>query len=337
ALRGEAVLLVLDNLEQVLDAASHLADLLAACPTLTILATSRSLLRVSGEHDFPVPPLALPGDRALTLADLAQTEAVALFLMGARAADPGFALADGNASSIVAICERLDGLPLAIELAAARIKVLSPQALEARLTDRLRLLTGGARDQPARLRTMRDAIAWSHDLLSPEEQLLFRRLGVFAGGFTLEAAEAVCDDPNFDVLEGVTALVNQSLVRRMPPTEAADRFGMLETVREYAVELLEASGETAALQARQAAFFAALAERPAPTWWLPEEIAGEQPNMRAATAWALEHGETHLLPALAIALWQYLEPAADYDAMKRVVAATSPTPRTSLGQHVLLL
>jgi predicted ATPase/class 3 adenylate cyclase len=187
------LLLVLDNFEQVLGAAPRVAALLAACPRLNVLVTSRAVLHLAGEHDFPVPPLTLPERRTLPpLERLAQYEAVRLLLERARAALPDFAITDANAPAVAEICHRLDGLPLALELAAARVRHLSPQALLARLERRLPLLTGGPRDLPARHRTLRGAIAWSYDLLGPEEQALFRRLAVFAGGCTLEAAEAVC-------------------------------------------------------------------------------------------------------------------------------------------------
>jgi predicted ATPase len=195
-LRERRMLLVLDNFEQVMAAAPRIAELLAAGPDLTIVVTSRAPLRITGEQEFAVPPLRLPelpeGARDhLTLDELAANEAVALFLQRSRSVRPGFALTEANAAAVVEVCRRLDGLPLAIELAAARSKVLSPPALAARLTNRLQVLTGGPSDQPIRLQTMRGAIAWSSDLLAPEDQTLFRRLAVFAGGFTLDAAEAV--------------------------------------------------------------------------------------------------------------------------------------------------
>jgi predicted ATPase len=189
-LGDKELLLLLDNFEHVLEAAPLVADLLTGCPALKVLVTSRTVLRLSDEHDFPVPPLTLPpADGRSPLSELARTDAVALFLQRAAAVAPGFALAEENAGAIAEICIRLDGLPLAIELAAARSRLLSPGALRVRLTNRLLLLTDGARDRPLRLRTMRDAIAWSYDLLNPDEQRLFRRLSVFAGGFTLDAAE----------------------------------------------------------------------------------------------------------------------------------------------------
>jgi predicted ATPase len=191
AIFDRELLLVLDNLEHLLDSASFLSDLLAACPRLTILATSRELLRIQGEHEYPVQPLIVPASRGQwSLSELAEKGAVALFLQRARAARPAFALTEENAPAVAEICVRVDGLPLAIELSAARINVLSPNALLARLDRRLTLLVHGARDLPARQQTMRAAIAWSYDLLAPEEQAVFRRLSVFAGGFTLESGGA---------------------------------------------------------------------------------------------------------------------------------------------------
>ena len=259
SLRGRELVLIVDNFEHVLPAAPEVAGLLASCPTLKVLVTSRAVLGISGEHSVPVSPLALPvSGRAPSLAELAATEAVALFVARAAAADPGFALTEEIAADVAAICERLDGLPLAIELAAARVRVLSPAALLARLTDRLRILTGGPRDQPPRLRSLRDAVAWSYELLGPFEKAQFRRLSVFMGGCTLEAAEAVCGAPNQDVLAGITALVQQSLVRRVEPPGQAPRFGMLETIREFALEQLAASKEEADLRHRHARYFAEL-------------------------------------------------------------------------------
>ncbi|MEA2514123.1 MAG: hypothetical protein QOJ59_3610, partial [Thermomicrobiales bacterium] len=216
ALRGRSLLLVLDNLEQVATAGTDLADLVAGSPGLTILATSRVPLHVSVEQEYPVPALTTPAEAPGPPASIGDSEAVALFVQRARALRADFALTEANAVAIAEICRRLDGLPLAIELAAARVKILSPAALLARLGHRLDLLTGGTRDAPARLRTMRDAIAWSHDLLEPEEQTLFRRLAVFAGGFGLDAAEAVVAASgglSIDVFEGLASLVEKSLLR----------------------------------------------------------------------------------------------------------------------------
>ena len=193
-LRDRQLLLVLDNFEHLLPAAPVVSDLLRACPGVKILATSRAPLHLRGEREYPVPALALPDpSRPEPVAQLMQYEAVRLFVERAQAAKPDFALTDENAAAVAEICRRLDGLPLAIELAAARVKLLPPQALLERLGERLKVLTGGARDAPARQRTLRDAIAWSHDLLAAQEQTLFRRLAVFAGGCTLEAVEAVAN------------------------------------------------------------------------------------------------------------------------------------------------
>jgi predicted ATPase len=253
-LQDQRHLLVLDNFEQIVEAAPSIASLVAACPALTVLVTSRMRLRLSEEYEFSVPPLALPelqDQRSVREQDV--SAAVQLFIERARAIRTDFAITDDNAHAVAGICRRLDGLPLAIELAAARIKVLSPGALLARLERRLPLLTGGGRDRPARQQTMRDAIAWSYDLLRPDEQALFRRLAVFAGGFTLEAAAAVAGIQNDggDLLETIGALVEASLVRA--ETVASEpRFGMFETIREYAWERLVASGEEEAAQERHA-------------------------------------------------------------------------------------
>ena len=224
AVRHRDLLLILDNFEQVTAAGPQVTGLLAVCPSLKALVTSREVLRVSGEHDLPVPPLALPErgsgpDRSPpSVAELSVSAAVALFVQRAQAANPAFVLSDANAAAVGEVCARLDGLPLAIELAAARTRTLSPQALLARLTNRLTLLTGGARDLPDRLQTMRGAIAWSHDLLTVDEQRLFRRLSVFAGGFTLEAAEAMSRGVEASRRRGVDRLLLDSSTPRLPAT-----------------------------------------------------------------------------------------------------------------------
>ena len=248
-LRRQRLLLVLDNVEQVVEAAPRVTALLGACPRLKALVTSRAALRVTGEHEFPVLPLSLPDHPESSLPpleELAGNDAVALFVARAQAVLPGFVLTEANALDVVAICSRLDGLPLAIELAAAWVRVLPPEALVARLSSRLALLTGGARDQPARLRTMRDAIVWSYDLLPPTERVLFRRLAVFAGGFTLDAAETVTESSaefGVDFLVGILSLVEASLLARSEEPDGVPRYRMLETVREFGVEQLAASGE----------------------------------------------------------------------------------------------
>src|SRR5215203_2947225 len=253
-LASKHLLLLLDNCEQVLDAAPEIAELLVASPDLSIIATSREPLRMRGERVVPVLPLPVPAaDGPLVVEELACVPSVALFVERATASYPAFALTADTASAVAAICRRLDGLPLAIELAAARINVLPPASLLARLERRLPLLAGGGRDLPARQRTMRDAIAWSYDLLSSAEQALFRHLAVFAGGFTLVAVEAVAaPDRNLPVLDGVVALVEQSLVRQMPGIDDEPRYQMLETVREFGLEQLDASGELDEARAQHA-------------------------------------------------------------------------------------
>jgi predicted ATPase/DNA-binding CsgD family transcriptional regulator len=304
ALAGRRLLLVLDNLEQVNAAAPLIAAALDECRGLSVLATSRSALSISGEREFPVPPLSLGrGD----------SEAVQLFVERARAARPGFALTEANALPVGEVCRRLDGLPLAIELAAARSKMLSPAALLSRLDHGLPTLSAGPADQPARQRTMREAIAWSYELLRPEERVLFRRLAVFAGGFSLEAAEAVSEDDSTatgDLLEGVAGLVNQSLLRRLDGGEGdvEPRFGMLETVREFALERLAASGEEEAIRRRHAAWCQELVERGHPTGfagmpgedWL-DKIEAEIDNVRAALAWLNRAGDA--IGLLRLAWW----------------------------------
>ena len=304
ALAGRHALLVLDNVEQVVASAPAVAALLAACPDLKALATSRVRLRVSGEHTYRVPPLALPDEGSRPLEELAAAEAVRLFVARAQAARPDFALTEANAMAVAEVCRRLDGLPLAIELAAGWAAVLPPAALLERMEARLPLLTGGARDQPARLQTMRDAVAWSHDLLEPAEQILFRRLAAFAGGFPLAAAEAVAGGgPGEtaalpDVLGGVASLVDKSLLQRDDGPGDEPRFGMLETVREYGLECLTASGEADAVRRRHAAWCGLLAERVDAALSAGRErarhldlLASEVDNLRAALGWLVDTGD----------------------------------------------
>jgi predicted ATPase/DNA-binding CsgD family transcriptional regulator len=297
-------LLILDNFEHVLGAGPLLIELLAACPGLTMLVTSRTVLRLSGEHAVAVPPLSLPrlggltgtnGDAVQSMVDA--SEAVRLFLARASAADAAFALTSDNAADIAALCARLDGLPLAIELAAARVPTLPPQALLRRVDQRLRLLTGGVRDHPVRLRSMRDAIAWSYDLLSAEEQALFRRLAIFVGSFTLEAAEAVCKDdsvPRPDVLDGIGSLYDKSLLRQVTGLDGEPRYQMLETVREFGVEQLNACGEESMLRDAHLAWALACVEQVCPAIYVHrtaaelDRLEPEHDNLRAALTWALE-------------------------------------------------
>ncbi len=310
-LREQELLLVLDNFEQVVGAAPLISDLLRVCGGLKVLVTSRSVLRLSGERNVAVPPLPLPDPETLdSPAGLKGYAAVRLFVERAQAANADFVLAADNAPAVAAICRRLDGLPLAIELAAARGQMFSPMALLARLDPRLPQLAHGPRDLPARLRTMRDAIAWSYDLLAPEEQAVFRCLGAFEGGCTLEAAEAVCGSPAVpDVVAAVESLARQSLVRVVdtPDGGAAGtpRLALLETVREFAVEQLAESREDAAARQRHAAYFLELATHAERTLWgdEPGDLRGliwsEEGNLRAAVSWTIESGDAETALRLA--------------------------------------
>lgn len=311
AIGERRMLLVLDNLEHMGDAATVVAELLAACPSLTVLATSRASLRLSGDHEYALPPLSLPDDGA-SYEEIAASEAVRLFVDRVRATGVGFALTPAQAPAVAAICRQVDGLPLAIELAAARIGILPPAALLARLERRLPLLTGGRRDLPARQQTMRDTVAWSHDLLPPDEQAVFRRLGCFIGGFSLEGAEAVAgevrDAPD-GVLEIIASLVDKSLLHRLPGDRGGVRFGMLETIREYALERLASSGDGDRARDHHAAWaldLARVAERS--RVGLGVAIPGdvlivEQENLTAALAWLGERGEIASALRLAADLW----------------------------------
>jgi predicted ATPase/DNA-binding CsgD family transcriptional regulator len=297
-LRGRSLLLILDNFEQLLAAGPLVVDLLAASPGLKVLVTSRAALRVRGEHELLVPPLALPELHRLPASDtLVHNPSVALFVERARAVRDTFGLTDENARTVAEIAVRLDGLPLAIELAAARLRLFSPRELLTRLDHRLPLLTGGARDVPARQRTLRDAIGWSYDLLDEARQRLLRRLAIFVGGFTLDAAEEICVDgieSEVDVLDGVTSLVDMSLLRHEAGADDESRLVMLETIREYGLERLEASGEAAELRQRHAAYFLGLAESADATPWGAGErswlnrLEREHDNVRVALAWRPE-------------------------------------------------
>jgi predicted ATPase/class 3 adenylate cyclase len=315
-LRGKELLLLLDNFEQVLGGAPLVGQLLSACPKLKVLATSRSVLRVYGEQEYSVPPLELPRPGHLPPIDrLSQYEAVRLFIERAKAAKPDFSVTDENAPAVAEICARLDGLPLAIELAAARIKLLTPPAMLEWLGSRLKLLRGGARDLPERQRTLRGAIEWSHALLEEGEQVLFVRLAVFSGGRTLGAIEAICDaegDLTVDTLEGVSSLLDKSLLRQEEGPEGEPRFVMLETIHEYAREMLERSGEAEETRRLHAEYFLALAEEAEPELSGADQLAylerleAEHDNMRAALTWSLERAlETALRMAGALArFWE---------------------------------
>lgn len=311
------MLLVLDNFEHLVQAAPLVADLLAMAAGLKIITTSRAALHLYGEHEFPVPPLGLPDSRSMShVESMSQYSAIALFTQRATAAKPNFAISQENITTVVEICARLDGLPLAIELAAARMKVLSPASLLVRLASRLQLLTGGARDLPQRQQTLRAAMDWSYDLLNPAEQKLLRRLSVFVGGCGLEGAEAVCDtkaDLELDLLDGLTSLVDKSLVRQIETAHGEPRFSMLETIREYASEKLTASGEKPLTRRAHAAYCLVLAEEVAtaqdasasPEWSALFDL--EHDNLRAAIEWAIETKEAHWGLRLGTALFRYWE------------------------------
>jgi predicted ATPase len=335
-------LFLLDNFEHLIQAAPIVADLLAIAPNLKILVTSRAALHVYGEHEFPVPALAVPDAQSKSSLDvLSQFAAVALFVQRAVAARPDFELNQQNAFAVIEICARLDGLPLAIELAAARVKVLSPSAMCTRLASRLQLLTGGARDLPQRQQTLRAAFDWSHDLLSPAEQMLFRRLSVFVGGCTLEGVEAVCDtkgDLQLDLLDGMASMVDKSLLQQLEQPNGESRFTMLETIREYARGKLEASGEEAATKRAHAAYCLVLAEETATAESgaegaeVHERIALEHDNFRAGLEWLTESGDADWGLRLGAALFRFWE-SREYLAegrdrlgkLLRMPAAAAPT------------
>jgi predicted ATPase len=264
-LHDRQTLLLLDNFEQVLESASLLDGLLSAAPDLKVLVTSRTTLRLYGEHEFPVPPLSLPDPESLPRVErLTRYAAIRFFIDRAKAVRPDFSLTQENAPAVVEICARLDGLPLAIELAAARIKLLPPQAMLSRLDNRLKLLTGGARNLPERQRTLRSTIAWSYEMLEEGERTFFARLAVFSGGSTLEGIEAVCDakgDLSVDALEGVSSLLDKSLLRQEEGLEGEPRFEMLETIHEFALEKFVESTYAEAIKRAHAEYFLALAER----------------------------------------------------------------------------
>jgi len=298
SLREKHLLLLLDNFEQVVSAAIQVADLLAACPKLKVLVTSRMALHIRAEQEFAVPPLALPDPKHLPdLVVLSQYEAVALFIQRARAVKSDFQVTNATAPAVAEICVRLDGLPLAIELAAARSKLFPPQTLLDRLGQRLVVLTSGALDAPARQQTLRKTIQWSYDLLSAQEQRLFRLLSVFVGGCTLEAVEAVCaelGDAIPSVLDGVASLIDKNLIQQTTQEGEIPRLMMLETIREYALEALVESGEMVTIQAAHTAYYLRLSEE-ADVWlWGPqlfvwlERLEREHENLRAALAWSLE-------------------------------------------------
>ena len=348
-LRDKNLLLVTDNFEHVVAAASMIASLLERAPQLSVLATSRELLRIKGEREYPVPPLPVPATSDAA-GELDANPCVQLFAERATAVRPDFQLSPENAGIVAEICRRVDGLPLAVELAAARIRILSPAELLARLDSRLAELRGGARDVPERQRTLRGTIDWSHGLLEPAEQRLFARLAVFAGGWTRDAAEAICaGELGVEVLDGLESLVDKSLVSRMTSDHDEIRFTMLETIREYALERLAASGEASKVGSLHAQFFRDLAESAEPHLTGPDfgewlaRLTAEVPNLRAALRWALESrdaGAVEIGLLTAGALWRYwqltgsLREAADWldGLLKRDGDDVAPSARAKALQ-----
>ncbi len=319
ALQDSEVLLVIDNFEHLVVAAKDIAELLVACPRLQILVTSREPLRIAGEFEYPVGPLALPGS-STTVENLASSASVQLFVERVRAVQPAFVLDPETARTVADICIRLDGLPLAIELAAARVKILSPRSILTRLVDRLTLLERGGRDVPARLRSMRDAIGWSYDLLSDDERALFRRLSVFAGGCTVESAVAVLRglDPAVgsnepQILDAIGSLVEKSLLITVESVVGDSRFRMLETVRAFGLEQLEAHGESAQVRDAHAGWFQAVSRDafeeqygPLQAKWTPF-LESEIENFRSALGWLTERGDADGSTRLILALTRFWE------------------------------
>src|SRR5438105_5822374 len=308
-LRDKHLLLLLDNFEQVLAAAPALVELLLACPSIKILVTSRAVLHVEGEYEFSVPPLSLPDPHHLPGHEqLAQYAAVALFVQRAQMVKPQFVLSEDNAAAIAQICIQLDGLPLSLELAAARSKLLSPQTLLGRLNHRLAVLTGGRHDAPIRQQTLRDTISWSYDLLTTQEQRCFRRLAIFVGGCTLEAAEAVCSaaaDCSLPAMDLVASLLDKSLLQQSDRAGDEPRLLMLETIREYALERLVDSGELELTQEAHARYYLGLAEQGGPELFGPQQhlwvgrLTWDTENLRAALQWSQTHQRKEQLLRLA--------------------------------------
>jgi predicted ATPase/DNA-binding CsgD family transcriptional regulator len=303
------LLLLIDNFEHVIQAAPLVSELLAACPRLKVLITSRESLHLTGEQEYPVSPLSLPIADAISVQNLAESEAGALFVQRAQMTRPHFAVSDDSAPAIAQICTRLDGLPLALELAAARCKLLTPQALLDRLDSRLDALAGGSRDAPARQQSLRNTIDWSYNLLHEDEKTLFARLAVFRGGCSLEAIEAICgQDLPVDVFEGLASLVDKSLLQQKESPGGEPRFVMLETIHDYAWERLEESGEAETMRRRHAGYFVELAERVEPElrlarydYWC-QQFELESDNIRAILEWTLNDGDVALGVRLAGAL-----------------------------------
>lgn len=304
-------LILLDNFEQVVAAASYLASLLSTCPHLKLLVTSRALLRLRGEYEFPVPPLDTPfPHQPVPVGELAGYGAVALFCRRAQASKPDFQLTSQNAATITRICARLDGLPLAIELAAARLKLLSPQAILQRLENSLQLLTGGPQDMPAHQQSLRATLDWSYHLLTPAEQQVFRQLGVFVGGCTLDAAAFLIQLPVASTFDLISSLLDKNLIRQETQADGEPRLFLLETVREYALEQLAHNGEDAAARLAHTTFFTQLTETAEPYLTGPEQahwfdrLERDHHNLRAALRWAVDDSPV-LAACLAGAVWRF--------------------------------
>ncbi|HXZ03590.1 MAG TPA: LuxR C-terminal-related transcriptional regulator, partial [Ktedonobacteraceae bacterium] len=339
-LRDKQLLLILDNFEQLIMAASLIEDLLAACPALKIIVTSRAVLRLRPEFEYPVDPLTLP-DLGLSPNDtgIRQSTAIALFVQRAQMVNPHFQITQANARTIAEICVQLDGLPLAIELAAARSRLLPPQALLSRLSRRFEVLTGGAVTLPVHQQTLRNTLKWSYDLLDANEQQLFRRLAVFERGWTLEAAEAlwianreVQDD--LAILDGLASLIDKSLIRQIEYEGTDPRFLMLMTVREYGLECLRESGEEELIRFVHADYYLALAEEAEPhlkdeqqLLWL-RKLNGEQENLRAALNWLITHDEGEKALRLCVALWWFWQTRGYWSEGRRWLKAALALPST---------
>ncbi|MGC1461839.1 MAG: tetratricopeptide repeat protein, partial [Terracidiphilus sp.] len=347
SLLSQPMLLLLDNFEHLVVAAPVIAQLLTVGPKLKAVVTSQAPLHVYGEHEFPVPPLALPDLKSIPpLETLSRLPAIALFVERAQAVKHEFALTKENAPAVAAICARLDGLPLALELAGARIKMLSPSAMLSRLESRLNLLTGGALDLPTRQQTLRSTVDWSYGLLNASEQTLFRRLAVFTGGCTLEGVEAVCDtkgDLGLDVLDGMASMVDKSLARQVEQVDAETRFMMLSTIREYALERLSESDDEAATRRAHAAYYLVLAEEGAedavahPEWL--DRLETEHDNFRTALDYLIKTGDAGWGLRLGAALFHFWE-TREYlkegrDAIARLLALEGSAARPKLRARLL--
>jgi predicted ATPase len=338
----QPMLLLLDNFEHLVSAAPVITQLLTTGPKLKVAVTSQAPLHVYGEHEFPVPPLALPDLKSIPpLAVLSRLPAIALFVERARAVKREFALTNENAPAVASICARLDGLPLAIELAAARIKLLSPSSMLTRLESRLNLLTGGARDLPTRQQTLRSTVDWSHGLLNASEQTLFRRLAVFTGGCTLEAVEAACDtksDLGLDILDGMASMVDKSLAQQVEQVDAETRFVMLSTIREYALERLAESEDESATRRAHAAYYLVLAEEGAedvvahPEWL--DRFDLEHDNFRLALDYLIKTGDAEWGLRLGAALFHFWETREHLtegrDAIAKLLALEGTAARPKL-------